>query len=424
MRVETQSGATAAPEAYPLREAVECTPRRGLPNFITKLRAGAEVKIAYLGGSITAAPGWRVKTLKWFQQSYPHARLSEVNAAISGTGSGLGAFRLDHDVLQYKPDLLFVEFAVNDSDYAPASVVRSLEGIVRQAWQSMPEMDICYVYTLAFEIMLKDLQHGKYPQTASAMEVVADHYSIPSIHMGLEIARLEAAGKLVFQGTTPVTVEEKAALGDRMLFSEDAVHPLIETGHEVYTQVVGRCMERITMLPDAQPGPHSLGPPLVSDNWEQARMLPLNRATLSVGWKKLEPAQDSLAQTFGDYMPELWKAEKPGEDITFRFKGTCAWIYDLVGPDCGAVSVKLDDQPETTPLRIDPYCIDHRICWLEIASGLADTIHTVTVTVDAQVPDKMSILFEHNRPDMKLRPARYEGTTWYASALMIIGEVV
>lgn len=424
MNVDTSNEAVAAPEAYPLRDAVECTPRRGLPNFFTKLRAGQEVRIAYLGGSITAAPGWRIKTLKWFQQSYPHARLSEVNAAISGTGSGLGVFRLDHDVLHYNPDLLFVEFAVNDSGCDPASVVRSMEGIVRQAWKALPEMDICYVYTLAFDSMLKELQQNKYPQTASAMEAVADHYGIPSIHMGLEIARLEEAGKLVFQGTLPVTTEEKAALGDKMLFSEDAVHPLIETGHEVYAQVVGRCMERIALVPGARPGPHSLGLPLVSDNWERARMLPLSRATLSTGWQTLDPAHDNLAKAFGDYLPELWKAEKPGESITFKFKGTCVWIYDLVGPDCGAVRVKLDDQPETMHLRFDPYCIDHRICWLEIASGLLDILHTVTVTIDALVPDKMSILFEHNRPDMKLHPARYDGTTWYASALLLIGEML
>jgi hypothetical protein len=49
-------------DAYPLREAVECHPRSGLPNFRTKVEAGKTVKIAYLGGSITAAPGWRVQS--------------------------------------------------------------------------------------------------------------------------------------------------------------------------------------------------------------------------------------------------------------------------------------------------------------------------------------------------------------------------
>ncbi|MCX5685484.1 MAG: hypothetical protein NT049_17645 [Planctomycetota bacterium] len=71
---------------YPLVEAVECRPREGLPNVLAKLAAGEEVRIGYLGGSITAQAGWRVKTLKWFQEQYPKAKVSEINAAIGGTG--------------------------------------------------------------------------------------------------------------------------------------------------------------------------------------------------------------------------------------------------------------------------------------------------------------------------------------------------
>ena len=44
-----------------LTRAVECHTRNGLPNFFAKVvKPGAEVKIGYLGGSITAQPGWRV----------------------------------------------------------------------------------------------------------------------------------------------------------------------------------------------------------------------------------------------------------------------------------------------------------------------------------------------------------------------------
>jgi hypothetical protein len=57
------AGVAAAGES-PLAPLVECTPRAGLPNFFAKLNTpGAEVRIAYLGGSITAQEGWRPKTL-------------------------------------------------------------------------------------------------------------------------------------------------------------------------------------------------------------------------------------------------------------------------------------------------------------------------------------------------------------------------
>jgi hypothetical protein len=423
MNADNQSVLPSTQLAYPMRDAVECTPRGGLPNFFSKLKAGGEIKIAYMGGSITAAAGWRVLTLQWFRDSYPNARISEVNAAVDGTGSGLGCFRLEHNVLRHKPDMLLVEFAVNDSGYSQASVVRTMEGIVRQAWRALPELDICFVYTFAQEAMLRELQRGKYPPTASAMEAVADHYGIPSIHVGLEIARLVKEGQLVFQGKVPATEAEKQALDGRMLFSEDGVHPLIETGHVVYTRVVARSMQRLARIAGLQPGPHKLGEPLAADNWERARMLPLTRAALSGGWRKLDPAQENLARTFSGWMPELWRADQPGASLSFRFKGTCAWIYDIVGSGCGAVRVKLDDQPERVVLRFDPYSFYTRICWLEVATDVPDAEHSVTVTLDGQVPDKLNILFEQWRQDYRDSPEKYAENAWYASALLVIGEM-
>src|SRR5512135_2926693 len=79
----------------------ETSVRQGLPNVYAKLALGQEVRIAYLGGSITEQPGWRPKTLQWFRNEYPAAKILEINAAIGGTGSDLGVFRLQHDVLDH-----------------------------------------------------------------------------------------------------------------------------------------------------------------------------------------------------------------------------------------------------------------------------------------------------------------------------------
>jgi hypothetical protein len=105
----------AADKDYPLADAQEVRARGGLPNFFRKAQTiGAELKIGYLGGSITAQNGWRVQTLAHFKKANPHAAFTEINAAIGGTGSDLGVFRVQQDVLSKGPDLLFVEFAVND----------------------------------------------------------------------------------------------------------------------------------------------------------------------------------------------------------------------------------------------------------------------------------------------------------------------
>ena len=113
---------------YPVRE---CNPRNGIPNAVARLSAGQSVRIAYFGGSITTQKGWRVASRLWLQEQYPAAAIAEINAAFGGTGSDLGAFRLSQDVLRHTPDLVFVEFAVNDGGRPPDLILRSMEGIVR-----------------------------------------------------------------------------------------------------------------------------------------------------------------------------------------------------------------------------------------------------------------------------------------------------
>lgn len=409
----------AAADPYPLRDAVECTPRGGLPNVAAKIAAGKPLKIAYLGGSITAANGWRVKTLAWFQKQYPAAQFSEIHAAIGGTGSDLGVYRLGFDVLRHQPDLLFVEFAVNDGGANPLEIHRGMEGIVRQTWQADASTDICYVYTLT-GTMVKELQDGKYPRAASAMEAVADHYGIPSMHFGVEVVKRLTADTLVFKAPQKPTPEEQAAIGTRVVFSHDNVHP-IDAGHAIYAEVVARQMP--TLLTGTAAA-HVVQAPLVADNHERARLLPIDALVTGDGWVKLDPASDQRAKSFGNRMPALYRAEKPGTSLKFRFKGTAVGLYDLLGPDCGQVVVTIDGgKPRTIP-RIDGYCTYHRIAFLRLASGLPEGEHTVEITLDASVPDKAKILFPQNRADLEKNPAKYEGTRWYVGGLMLIGEVV
>ncbi len=410
----------SAADSNPLRDAVECQVRDGLPNVFAKLRAGKKVRIAYLGGSITAQPGWRPKTLVWFQKQFPKAKVEEINAAIGGTGSNLGVFRLQHDVLQFKPDLLFVEFAVNDGGTAPAQIHRAMEGIVRQTWRANPATDICYVYTLT-QSMLKDLQSDKFPRAASAMEVLADYYRIPSIHMGMEVAKLEKSGELVFKTTRPKTGKSGRLPDGRIPFSPDGVHPYPDTGHEIYLQVVARSLRAMEAV--GHPGPHSLRRPMVADNWENAKMIPLDQARLSDGWVKL-PADNTLVRRFGKRMPAIWRAERPGQTVSFRFKGSYAGFYDLLGPDCGQVAVQLDHGDPVIKRRFDGYCSYHRLSMLVIGSGLPDGVHSLTATIDPQQPDKAKILQTPRLSDFKQHPEKYDGTKWYVGAIMLIGEMV
>ncbi len=405
--------------SYPLRDAVEFTERGGLPNFFSKLEAGKPVRIAYLGGSITAQAGWRVLTLSWFRKHYPDAEIDEINAAIGGTGSDLGVFRLEHDVLKHNPDLLFVEFAVNDGGAPPDRIHRAMEGILRQTIADDPSTDICYVYTLT-QNMLGSLQDGKYPRAAGAMEALADHYRIPSIHMGLEVARLEKAGKVVFKASKPKTDQEKKALEGKILFSADGVHPYTDSGHTLYLEAVVRAMKKIRHV--GAPAPHKMPAPFVADNWERARLVPLSAVSMKGSWLKL-PDKHPLVRRFGGRLPELWKTDEEGASVSFRFKGTMAGVYDLLGPDCGQVIITLDTRPRKIRPRFDGYCSYHRLSTMTVASGLPDTSHEVVLELHGDQPDKRKILQKHRLGDLDKNPKKYDDRAWYVGSIMLIGEI-
>ena len=308
--------------ATPARETVELRAREGLPNFFRKTRGTNLIRVAYFGGSITAADGWRPQSLAWLRARYPAAQFAEVNAAIGGTGSDLGVFRLQRDVLVHRPDLVFVEFAVNDGGAPPAQIHRCMEGIVRQVWKADPATDVCFVYTL-HEGMTNDLAAGRLPRSAGAMEQVADHYGIPSIHLALEAARRVRVGEWVFTAPTPEAPADPAkGLPARPAFAPDGCHPFAETGHRLYTEAITRSFEK--MENPGRPAPHALGQPFTPDNHENAKMIALDRRFLAGNWEKLEPADSSLARGFANRLPALWQADRAGASLRFSFRGRWA----------------------------------------------------------------------------------------------------
>lgn len=406
-----------ASNEYPLRDAVECLPRGGVPNFRAKVEAGQAVKIGYLGGSITAAPGWRVQSRNWLEQKYPKAEFEEINAAIGGTGSDLGVFRLQNDVLRHHPDLLFVEFAVNDGGASPERIHKAMEGIVRQTRRSSPDIDICFVYTISAP-MLADVQSGKMPRSASAMEEVADHYQIPSIHFGVRVAAMESSGELVFKAPKPSNLSETRP----MVFSSEGVHPHAETGHRLYTDAIARSWPAIW---NAGSGPlaHDLPTPMRADNWELASQVAITADMLHGTWNELDET-NSLKKRFQRNMPHLFQAKEPGASLVFTFDGITAAIFDLVGPDGGQLSVQLDDRASVSVNRIDGYCTYHRMSKFSVASDLPAGRHTVRITLSPDTLNKREILFARNRADFDKSPDKYAPHTWYVGSLLVIGEVI
>lgn len=53
-------------------KAEEVRARDGIGHVLEKIRAGKEITVAYLGGSITEMSGWRNLTTEWLRKTYRH----------------------------------------------------------------------------------------------------------------------------------------------------------------------------------------------------------------------------------------------------------------------------------------------------------------------------------------------------------------
>ena len=411
----------AADKDIPLADAREVRARGGLPNFFLKAQTtGADVKIGYLGGSITAQKGWRVLTLGHFKKAYPQATFTEINAAIGGTGSDLGVFRVQQDVLSKGPDLLFVEFAVNDGGADPQRIIRCMEGIVRQTWKANPKTDICFVYTLT-EALSPAMLEGKLQRSASAMEKVAEHYGIPTITLGMEVAKLAKAGQLLWRAPLPKTDADKAALGDRFVFAADGVHPHDSTGQVLYAQAIIRSLPALAIANHA-PTAHVSGPALDPANWERATLVPITAAKLSDGLVPVELKADAFAKAWSNRLPAMVKLTKPGQSIEFKFQGTHCAVYDIVGPSGGMVAVTLDGKAQKPVARIDAYCTYARLANFIVGTGLPEGVHTVRLELLADPIDKAAVLAKNkNQID---KPERFAPLEFYPGGLLIVGELV
>lgn len=410
-----------------LVKAEEVHARKGVGNFIAKLEAGKPVTVAYLGGSITEMSGWRNMTTDWLRKTYPAAEVEEVHAAIGGTGSGLGVFRLGHDALLKNPDLLFVEFATNDSSESAESIWRNFDGIVQQTWRNNPKTDIVFVYTITTR-MMNEYGSGKMNHAASAMERLADYYGIPSVCFGPRVAEEVKAGRLIMSlGEVPTAVPKETPDRDRLineelkkkgqtLFAKDGVHPALP-GHEFYLKSIIAALEAMRALPPADHAPF-VGKPFFDGTLAEAKMVPIDEAMLvGEGWTKLaadEPEQKSFANRGGQF----WRADRPSAKLAFRFRGTKCGVYDLLAPKGANVRITVDGKVtrESCP-RFDSYCWYTRLAPLWIFDG-EEGEHSVEIEVLANQPDRT--LVKKEPTDM----SKYDGTWFQPCQVMVVGDVV
>lgn len=109
--------------------------------FDARAKEGTNLTVVFFGASLTwganasdqMTTSYRARMQERFESTYPKAHFRFYDAAIGGTGSQLGVFRLDRDVLRRKPDLVFLDFSANDDIYSSdPEQLASYESIVRR----------------------------------------------------------------------------------------------------------------------------------------------------------------------------------------------------------------------------------------------------------------------------------------------------
>ena len=111
-----------------------------LAKAMKKAQSGESVTIGVIGGSITQGSSaanhnncYAERFHSYWAEKFPSSQTNFVNAGIGGTNSYLGVHRADEQLLAYKPDVVIVEFSVNDTDkvmnkYSYDSLVRKILG--------------------------------------------------------------------------------------------------------------------------------------------------------------------------------------------------------------------------------------------------------------------------------------------------------
>lgn len=275
-----------------------------MENALRKAKAGEEITVAYIGGSITegltagADKCWARLSYEWLCEALPGAKINYVNAGMSGTPSTLGVVRAERDVIAPygNPDLVFVEFAVNDGQ----------DGLSKNAYESLVRRMLSLDGDPAVVLLFTVLKNG-YSCENAHMKPIGEHYELPMISVGTALNDEFASGR---------TPWEK--------YSDDESHPN-EWGHVLVKDFVAHYFETVLDGMDeageAKPvvGVDSVEPLYGSDYTNVHLLDRTNLIPRSLGEYDAERA--TIAQ-----FPNGW-SRKGGENLGFEFDVTCEDLF-------------------------------------------------------------------------------------------------
>lgn len=193
-----------------------------LANVLRKAQRGEEVTIGFIGGSITEGYDASSKdnsyvslVYKWWCEAFPLTKVNLVNAGVGGTSSYLGVHRVGEDMLSHNPDLVFIEFAVNDTHTELCR--NSYENLLRQILGAEMEPAVVLLFSV-----------NAYGDSVQPVEAeLGEYYRVPMISYGNAVMPEMAAGSFAWWQIT-----------------SDVVHPN-DMGHAIYAGLITKYLEAV-----------------------------------------------------------------------------------------------------------------------------------------------------------------------------------
>ena len=187
-----------------------------------KAKNGEEITVGVIGGSITQgslasipANCYASKFNDWWVNKFPEAKINFVNAGIGGTNSYLGVHRVDEQLLSYDPDVVIVEFSVNDTDRV----------MNKYSYDSLVRKILSHSTNPAVMLLFTTMEDGTSLQEVHSE--IGGAYDLPMISYHDVVYPEVAAGTLNWKDISP-----------------DNIHPN-DAGHDIINQIVSRYLDGI-----------------------------------------------------------------------------------------------------------------------------------------------------------------------------------
>ena len=283
-----------------------------LKNLMKRAANGESLVIGFLGGSITqgslsSTPEtcYAYLVYEWWKKSFPNAEFSFVNGGIGGTTSHYGGARAWKDVLCYRPDIVTVDFSVNDD--ANEFFEETYEGTLRRLLMA-PSAPAVVVLNNVFYDTGKNAQdyHNR----------IADHYGIPHVSIKDTIFPDVESGKIVRADITPDNLHPNDK-GHRLVADEickllDSIKAEVEKETIADENIEGKSTktEASVLLPA----------PLTENAYEHSRLIQIQDNEAILDGFLVDPIEK---KGMLDIFKNGWTAAHTNDKISFEIECSC-----------------------------------------------------------------------------------------------------